>query len=260
MHVADSLGYRRPRRHAGHARHGDGTAEPPARRRSGLVGVVTSDYNGRFSLPLLTGAESTLGAARHAALLMSSHGRTELERSHIDLLAVHGVDGLIIVGDTTNPRPRVPDSVTMGLPIVYAYDPSSDPNDCSVICDNAGAGRQAIEYLLGIGRRRIAVVGGSHNFQATRDRMEGALATFRLYGIAPARMLSDQWSENWGERAAALLDPGTPAGRTGLAGPADGPVDAVYCLNDEIARGMVRGLMARGLRVPQDVAVVGHDD
>ena len=228
--------------------YGKARAATPRRHRSGLVGLVTSDYNGRFSLPLLTGAESTLGAANHAALLMSSHGKAELERSHIDLLAIHGVDGLIIVGDTTNPRPPVPASVTMGLPLVYAYDPSTDPRDCSVVCDNTGAGRQAIEYLIGMGRRQIAIVAGADTFQASRDRTSGALETFLLYGLQPVALLADRWSEEWGEQAAAALTARYPQ------------LDAVYCLSDEIARGMVDGLMAAGRRVPQDVAVIGHDD
>ena len=232
--AAEELGYRRDARRRRHP--------------TGLVGIITSDYNGRFALPLLTGAETTLGASNHAALLMSSHGRATLERRHIDLLATRGVDGLIVVGDTANPRPPLPEATTMGLPVVYAYDPSTDPEDCSVVCDNVGAGRQAVEYLLGIGRRHIAVVAGSDSFLASRHRTRGALDAFRLYGVRPEAVLADRWSEEWGERAARVLSERCPR------------LDAVYCLNDEIARGMARGLAAQGLAVPRDVAVVGHDD
>lgn len=234
--AADALGYSTPR---GRERQ---------RASSGLVGLVTSDHNGRFALPLLTGAETTLGASNHAVLLMSSHGKPALERGHINQLAAHGVDGLIVVGDTTNPRPPLPQAAIMGLPVVYAYDPSSDPNDCNVICDNIGAGRQAIEYLIGIGRRHIAVVGGADTFQASRDRVEGALETFRLYGLTPVEVWNDRWSEEWGERAATLLTARHPG------------LDAVYCLSDEIARGMARGLASAGRDVPHDVALIGHDN
>ena len=216
--------------------------------RSGLVGLITSDYNGRFSLPLLTGAETTLGAPSHAALLMSSHGRPALERSHINQLAARGVDGLIVVGDTTNPRPPLDPPTTMGLPVVYTYDPSTDPRDCSIICDNVGAGAQAIEYLLSLRRRYIAVIGGSESFQAAQDRLKGAWRTFTLYDFRPVAVLSDSWSEEWGERAVGALLERHPH------------LDAVYCLSDEIARGAVRGLLGMGKRVPQDVAVIGHDN
>ena len=217
-------------------------------RRSELIGLITADHNGRFALPLLVGAETTLGAANHAALLMSSHGNPTLERNHINQLATHGVDGIIVVGDTTNPRPPLPRSITRGLPVVYTYDPSTNPMDCSVICDNTGAGRQAVEYLIGLGRRHIGVVAGADTFQASRDRTQGALETFQLYGLSPEAVLADRWSEEWGEQAAKVLTEQHPH------------LDAVYCLSDEIARGMVRGLTSAGLSIPEDVAVIGHDN
>ncbi|KAB8288416.1 LacI-type transcriptional regulator [Bifidobacterium ramosum] len=239
--AAEQLGYRKSTESA--------SASPPHRRqRSGLVGLITSDYNGRFALPMLTGAETTLGASNHAALLMSSHGRPALERSHIDRLAAHGVDGLIVVGNTTNSRPPLDPKTTMGLPVIYAYDPSRDPADCSIICDNVGAGAQAIEYLLSLGRRYIAIIAGPEDFQAAKDRARGAWQTFTLYDFRPVAVLFDAWSEEWGERAAQLLIEQHPH------------LDAIYALSDEIARGAVRGLMAAGRRVPQDVAVVGHDN
>nr|WP_239512719.1 LacI family DNA-binding transcriptional regulator [Bifidobacterium avesanii] len=250
--AADSDGYANPTAAGAAARPGASGANRAAAarqtQRSGLVGLITSDYNGRFSLPLLMGAENTLGASNHAALLMSSHGRAALERSHIDQLAAHGVDGLIVVGDTSNPRPPLNPNTTMGLPVVYTYDPSTDPDDCSVVCDNIGAGAQAIEYLLSLRRRYIAVIAGPEDFQAAHDRVKGAWRTFTLYDFRPVAVLYDSWSEEWGERAARVLVDRYPH------------LDAIYALSDEIARGAVRGLLAIGKRVPQDVAVIGHDN
>ncbi|KAA8818040.1 LacI family DNA-binding transcriptional regulator [Bifidobacterium vespertilionis] len=239
--AARELGYRK----STDRRAQDGS---PAAGGSGLVGLITSDYNGRFALPMLTGAESTLGASNHAALLMSSHGRPALEQSHIDQLAARGVDGLIVVGDTSNARLPLKPSTTMGLPVVYTYDPSTDPDDCSVVCDNVGAGAQAIEYLLSLRRRYIAVIAGPEDFQAAHDRVKGAWRTFTLYDFRPVAVLYDSWSEEWGERAARVLVERYPH------------LDAIYALSDEIARGAVRGLMAIGKHVPQDVAVIGHDN
>lgn len=235
-------------RRLGYASPTERASRSAKRKRSGLVGLITSDYNGRFSLPLLTGAETTLGASNHAALLMSSHGQPALERGHIDRLAAYGVDGLIVVGDTTNPRNPLEERTTMGLPVVYTYDPSRDPDDCSIICDNVGAGAQAIEYLLSLGRRYIAIIAGAEDFQAARDRIQGAQRTFVLYDFRPVDVLYDSWSEDWGERAARILTERHPH------------LDAIYCLSDEIARGAVRGLMAAGRNVPGDVAVIGHDN
>ncbi|MFT8329890.1 MAG: LacI family DNA-binding transcriptional regulator [Bifidobacterium psychraerophilum] len=234
--AAESIGYRKS------------NEGRPTRAHSGLIGLVTSDYNGRFALPMLNGAESTLGASNHAALLMSSRGSPSLEKSHIDQLAAQGVDGLIMIQDTTGPRDALSLSETRGLPVIYAYAPSSDEDDCSIICDNVGAGFQAIEYLLSLGRRRIAVIAGTESFQASKDRVEGALRAFRYYDEQAVDIMYDIWSEEWGEHAAlSLLD-------------RFGDVDALYCLSDEIARGAIHGIMQRGLSVPKDVAVIGHDN
>lgn len=235
--IAAQFGYARP---AVKTRTGNG--------RTGLIGIVTPDRNGRFALPLLAGAARALGAPNPAALLMISQGVPALERSHINQLSAQGVDGLIIAGNTCNARHPIDPRIQNGLPTVYAYDPSDDPADCSLICDNEGAGRQAAEYLLGIGRRRIAIVGGLDFFQATIDRERGALDTLRMAGVAPLLVINDRWSEDWGERAAQLLLE------------RDEMPDAVYCLNDEIARGMCRTLQMHGHRVPQDIAVIGHDN
>ena len=152
---------------------------------------------------------------------MSSHGQPSLERNHIDRLATYGVDGLIVVGSTTNPRPPLDARTTMGLPVVYTYDPSRDPDDCSIICDNVGTGAQAIAYLLSIGRRYIAVIGGAEDFQAARDRAKGAQRTFTLDDFQPVDVLSDAWGEEWGERAARLLAERHPH------------LDAICCLSAE---------------------------
>ena len=69
-----------------------------------------------------------------------------------------------------------------------------------------------------------------------------------MAGAAPLLVINDRWSEDWGERAAQLLLE------------RDEMPDAVYCLNDEIARGMCRTLQMHGHRVPQDIAVIGHDN
>ncbi|WP_240680368.1 LacI family DNA-binding transcriptional regulator, partial [Alloscardovia theropitheci] len=215
---------------------------------SGLIGLITSDFIGRFSLPLLTGAETTLGASNHAALLMSSHGKPSIEQRHINLIASYGVDGLIVAGDTANPRAPLPENVTQGLPTVYTYDPSTDASDCSVVCDNRGAGRQAIEYLINLGKRHIAIISGSDTFQASRDRQQGAMDAFRMYDMQPLAVINDRWSEEWGYRASHWLLDRYPH------------LDAVYCLSDEIARGACSGFAVRDYHVPSQVAVIGHDN
>ena len=237
LKTAKDLGYRRP------------SSALTMRRRTGLIGLVSADLEGRFATPALVGAENTFGTTNHAVLLTNSRGNPKLERAHIDQLAARGIDGLLILGGETDTRPPLRLSTTLGVPVVYAYAPSSDPNDCSVTCDNISAGRIAIEHLLNHGRRCIAIISGPEYYQATKDRLIGARQVLEHAGVrlvAPIRYGS--WREGWGRTAMRLLLEN------------EAPIDGIYCLNDMLARGVIENLHDWGLRVPEDVEVIGHDN
>lgn len=219
------------------------------RSQSGLIGLVSADFEGRFSMPALTGAEDTLGAASHAVLLTNSRGNPQLERDHIDQMAARGVDGLLILGGETDARSPIKPGTAMGIPIVYAYAPSTNPADCSITVDNEKAGAAAIHHLLEQGRTHIAIISGPEYYAATDDRIRGATKVMEHVGLqfaAPTRYGS--WHEAWGRAATNLIiDSGAP-------------IDGLYCINDLLARGAIESLTARGIRVPEDVAVIGHDN
>lgn len=217
--------------------------------QSGLIGLVSADFEGRFSMPALSGAEDTLGVANHAVLLTNSRGNPKIERAHIDQLAARGVDGLLILGGETDARPPVRPSTALGIPIVYAYAPSTDPNDCSITVDNVRAGEAAINHLLGQGRTHIAMLAGPEYYRATADRVAGAEQAMAAAGLsfsAPTRY--GNWHESWGRAATNLLIE------------SGAQVDGLYCLNDMLARGSIESFLDHGIRVPEDVAVIGHDN
>jgi LacI family transcriptional regulator len=126
--------------------------------RTGTVGLLTSDLVGRFSLPILMGAEDAFGAGRTSVFLCDARGDTIRERHHLAALLARQVDGLIVVGSRTDPRPSL--GRELPIPVVYVYAESDDPADLSLVPDNVGAGALAVEHLLAMGRRRIAHVGG----------------------------------------------------------------------------------------------------
>jgi LacI family transcriptional regulator len=140
--------------------------------RSGTVGLITHDLEGRFSIPVMMGAEDAFGTGGIQAFLCDARGDAKKEREQVRALLARRVDGFIVVGDTTNPRPSL--GRDLRVPVVYAYSPSADPTDISVVSDGYGAGRLAIEHLLDSGRRRIAYVAGDPSFAAAVDRAAGA--------------------------------------------------------------------------------------
>ncbi|WP_448631000.1 LacI family DNA-binding transcriptional regulator [Cellulomonas soli] len=216
--------------------------------RSGTVGLVTHDLDGRFSIPTLMGAEDAAGTGNMSVFLCDARGDSLREQFHVQALLGRRVDGLIVVGARPDPRP--PLGRTLPIPVVYAYAASTDPRDMSIVSDNVGGGRLVAEHLLACGRTRIAVVMGDPGYGAAHDRVTGAVQALDAAGIGMlgGQALYGSWSEEWGRTAAGIV----------LAQHPD--VDAVLCGSDQIARGVLDTLREAGRRVPDDIAVSGYDN
>jgi LacI family transcriptional regulator len=216
--------------------------------RTGTIGMLTSDLDNRFVLPVLLGAEDAFGSGATSVLLCDARGDSIREQHHLRTLLARRVDGIVILGRTTNPRP----SITEGIPVpaVYAYAPSDDDADTSFTPDNYEAGRKAIEHLVARGRSSIALVNGEPNYAAAVDRAFGARDAMADLGLAleGGDALFGQWSENWGRQCTETL---LQSGRR---------FDAVLAGSDQIARGVLDQLRESGLSVPSDVAVMGFDN
>ncbi|GEL45332.1 LacI family transcriptional regulator [Cellulomonas hominis] len=214
--------------------------------RSGAIGLVTHDLEGRFSIPTLMGAEDAAGTGKVSVLLCDARGDALREQYHVQALLGRRVDGLMIVGARPDPRPSLG---PLPVPVVYAYAPSEDPADMSVVSDNVLGGRVVAEHLIACGRSRIAVVTGDATYGAAHDRVAGVRAVLDGAGVGlTGEPLYGSWSEEWGRAATALV----------LAQHPD--VDAIVCGSDQIARGVLDQLRESGRRVPEDVAVTGHDN
>jgi LacI family transcriptional regulator len=224
-------------------------AQNLANGRTGTVGVLTNDLEGRFVLPILMGAEDALGAGRISVILTDARGDAIREQRQLRTLLERQIDGLIVVGGPrTDARPSL--GGDLPVPVVYAYAPSEDPWDLSLTADNVQAGRVAAEHLWDIGRRRIGYVGGDPTYSASRDREEGARAVLaeRGHDLLGVGLSSGNWTERWGRAAAARLLEQHP------------DLDAVVAASDQLARAALDILRDAGRRVPEDVAVVGHDN
>ena len=227
--------------------HVDAVARSLQTGRSYTVGMITTDSIGRFSIPVMLGVEDTLGAGQMSVLLCDARDDRIREQYYLKTLLSRRVDGIIVTGRRTDPRP--PLAQRPPVPVVYAFMPSADPQDCSIVPDETAGARRAVAHLLDTGRRRIAAVGGPERHHSARARVDAALAAVREAGLEPAgEPLYGEWSEAWGRQAARILlrrDPG---------------LDAVFCASDQIARGLVDGMREAGRRVPAEVAVVGFDN
>ncbi len=222
-------------------------ARDPEFRDSLMIGVLTADSYGRFTIPLMLGAEDAFGPGKISVLMCDARDDPIREEYYLRFLLHRRVDGVIVTGKTNDPRPSL--GRDLPFPVLYAYQPSEDRKDCSIVPDNLRVASLAVEHLVQTGRRRIAHVTGPMRTTVVRERIEGAHRALARHGLALALPeLDGEWSERWGREAAGIL----------LASGAG--VDGVFCASDEIARGVVTGLREAGVRVPGQVGVVGVDN
>jgi len=215
--------------------------------RTGTVGLLTSDLEGRFMIPILMGAEDAFGEGRVNVFLCDARGDAIREQHHLRELLSRRVDGIIVVGRQTDPRRSLGQSLP--VPVVYAYAPSDDPRDVSLTPDNVAGGRLAVEHLIACGRTRIAHISGDPSFSAARDRLAGAQTALADAGLEMVgEPMFSEWTEHWGRDAGAMLLRQHPE------------IDAIFCGSDQIARGVLD--IARDLDriVPDDLAVIGYDN
>ena len=219
------------------------------RKRSFTVGLISSDRFGRFSLPLLEGIEDALDPARVSVFLCKPTDDPEHERRHVEALLAKRVDGIIVTSRRTDPRPPI--ALPSGaVPVVYAYSQETQGEAVCVLPDDVGGGRLAGHHLAQLDRQTVAHITGPDRFMAVRERRNGLALALADKGLAldPRLTLHGPWSESWGYAAVGrLLDQGRK-------------FDAVFCGSDQIARGVADSLRERGVRVPDDVALIGYDN
>ncbi|MGU3409656.1 LacI family DNA-binding transcriptional regulator [Microbacterium sp. M1A1_1b] len=221
---------------------GDARARALASGRTYTVGMITTDSFGRFSIPVLLGAEDVLSAGQMAVLLCDTRDDHVRETHYLRSLVARGVDGIIVTGRSADARPPI----DVSIPVVYAFTPSTDPADVSVTLDDTHGAGLVASHLLTLGRRDVAIVTGPARHSSASRRVEGASRTLGSSLVAPP--LYGEWSERWGRQAVDVLV------RGGVR------VDGIVCGSDQIARGVCDRLRELGRSVPQDVAVTGFDD
>jgi LacI family transcriptional regulator len=222
--------------------------DPGPVARTGTVGLLTSDLEGRFSIPIMMGAEDAFGVGATSVFLCDARGDAIREQHHIAALLSRRIDGIIVVGARPDPRRSLGRDIP--VPVVYAYAPSDDPEDYSITSDNVQAGRLAAEHLLSIGRRKIAMVTGDPGYGASHDRVQGAMDVLAEAGVeaVDGKAHFGTWTESWGRGAAHVLFKAHP------------DIDAMICGSDQIARGAMDALREIDRDIPDDVAVIGHDN
>jgi LacI family transcriptional regulator len=222
-------------------------AQSLLRRRSFTVGLLTNDTYGRFSLPLMSGVADALLDTGVSVFLCNVEDDPRLGQLHVEAMLDKQVDGIIATGKRIDRHLPI-DLSNLGIPVIYAFT-QPDPNSIAFVSDDSGGARMAVEHLVQRGRRNIAHISGPESFAVVHARAQAYAEVLDEHGLVRHAPLLGTWSEAWGHEAVGRL----------FAPGADRP-DALFCGNDQIARGAVDALRERGISVPDDTAIVGFDN
>jgi LacI family transcriptional regulator len=229
---------------------GYATSARPRSAPTGLVGVTMPVVHPGYFAEILSGAAEALYEHDMRVVLCPTRHSHAREMSLLDRLAGGETDGAIVVLPEESSA-ELQALASQGLRFVIV-DPRTDVAEgFAVVCAAHSSGAtQATRHLLELGHRRIGAIAGPAGWMATEERLRGYHAALAGAGVLPDPGLvqHSNFRVEGGREAALRL----------LARPH--PPTAIFAFNDSMAIGAMQAASARGLRVPDDLSVVGFDD
>jgi LacI family transcriptional regulator/LacI family repressor for deo operon, udp, cdd, tsx, nupC, and nupG len=218
-------------------------------RRTNTIGVVVTSIANPFAGEIVAGIEEAALAREYSVLLATSGLDPAREMRAVQGLHEQRVDG-ILVNSSRVGRLYLPLLTEWNVPIVLINNEQPGEFSHSVSIDNLRAGRDATRHLVELGHRRIGYLGNQFGLQADTDRFGGyrQVVEEANIGFQPELVVHGDGLPEGGMRAAERL----------LSLP-ERPT-AIFCFNDMQAFGVLRAAREHGLRVPDDLSVVGLDD
>ncbi|MBB2911868.1 LacI family transcriptional regulator [Streptosporangium becharense] len=236
-------------RELGFVRHGSASSLRAGHSRT--VGLSVIDIGNPFFTDVAAGVEEVASERGYAVILGNSSGDRLKEERNLLVFAEQRVRGVLITPAGEN-MSKVDRLRERGISVVLVDHPAERPDQCSVAVNDVTGGAMAVSHLLASGAERIAYVTGPLTVRQCADRLVGAERALTDAGRDPRESLKEipmgAMNARSGQQAAEKLL-------------AEGHLpDAVFCANDLLALGLLRGLLQAGVRVPQDVSLVGYDD
>ena len=216
---------------------------------SDLVGLVIPDLQNPFFADLARGVEDVAARHGYTVLIGNSDESVEKETRYLNVMTAEAVDG-IILPPSCEGRSAAVDLARAGVPLVCVDRRLDRAKVDTVLVDNVRGALEATEHLIALRHRRIGYLEGKQGVSTTRERLEGYRSALARHSIAddPALVLS---GDSRPESARLLT--------TELLQSAGRPT-ALLVGNGMMTIGALEAIHALGLRIPEDVAVIGYDD
>lgn len=222
----------------------------PGRERT--LGFALADMGNPFFVDVALGAAAAAKERGVGVVIVHNDEDVVREEQNLDLLVQQRVHGIMIT-PVDERNPRLEHLIARGVPLVYVDRISGDRPCCWLATNDREGGRLAGAHLLDMGHQRIAFVGSTAISRQVEERYHGLLDATKEGTIPDSQVElipAKSWKIHEGRSVGAQM-----AARA----PADRPT-AVFCANDMLALGVLQELVQRGIRVPEDIAIVGFDD
>ncbi|RKE11561.1 LacI family DNA-binding transcriptional regulator [Catellatospora citrea] len=231
-------------------RHGYRRRPASMRVNSGLVDLVFPDLDSPWAVEIIRGVEDVAHTAGIGTVVSAVHRRSSSAKQWLDNMRSRATEGVIFVTSTLEP-PLQAELRRLNIPVVIVDPAGVPPMDAPTIgATNWAGGLRATEYLIGLGHRRIGFIAGPPRLMCSRARLDGYRAGLESAGLPVDDSLiyqGDFYHESGYAGGTVLLEQ-------------DDPPTAIFASSDQMALGVYEAIRRRGLRVADDVSVVGFDD
>ena len=217
--------------------------------RSHSLGLILSDIRNPFFAEVARGAEDAARAGNCDLVLCNSDLDADKQMQYVRSLPEKRVDGILMNSVSALSREQQAQLAASKVPIVLLNRPASNRTLSTVCADNESGGALAARYLLDLGHRKIAHLTGPRQHGNLSDRTRGFVRTLQA-AKDPVRPIVVHGKFNFAggaELTRKLLD-------------AHPDVTAIFAANDVMAFGVVRAALERGLRIPEDLSLIGFDN
>ncbi|MDQ0217425.1 LacI family transcriptional regulator [Peribacillus cavernae] len=210
--------------------------------------VIVPDITNTFFSNILRGIESVANKNGYQVLLADAHNNVERESNFLDILYQKKADGMILL--TARIDQNVIGEISKEYPVVLACEYFEGSQIPTVSIDNISSARKATDHLIGLGHKRIGFISGPLGGVLGRDRLKGFQQAMAQQNLAVPPFLVQEGDFSYESGYNLMLKILT----------LDLPPTAVFAANDEMAIGAIKAIKSKGLRVPEDLSVIGFDD
>lgn len=223
-------------------------------KKTKTLGLLLSDITRRsakdnIAFEVLCGMNDRAGELDYDLVLFSTTPQKQKIKSYKALCHERGVDGVIIMGIRLD-DPYLNEIISSDVACVLIDIPLKGPQAGFVTSDNVGGAYKATRHLLENGHRTIGLINGHAQAHVSSQRLDGYVSAMNEYGIEPdaALRMDGSFTEEGGKEAAYQLLSRRP------------DVTAIFCASDLMALGAIQAIRGLGLRIPQDISIVGFDN